>query len=182
MSVCFFFSSRRRHTRWTGDWSSDVCSSDLRFWVRSHERQRSQPRLDCGIVGGLDVNHVVADRDDEAAPTVTPARILNHAKPLTATVPVDALQERLDAPLGSRGVSKTGYSDNGSIGIGARRLPLRAGLCPSQHVRGWTEQGIQQGAAYGQNNREHHASEEHNDSHDRRIHIAAPWRAPLLRE
>src|SRR5690348_2802880 len=24
----FFFSSRRRHTRWTGDWSSDVCSSD----------------------------------------------------------------------------------------------------------------------------------------------------------
>src|SRR5690348_17690227 len=27
--VYFFFSSRRRHTRWTGDWSSDVCSSDL---------------------------------------------------------------------------------------------------------------------------------------------------------
>src|SRR6266487_5418590 len=26
--VLFFFSSRRRHTRWTGDWSSDVCSSD----------------------------------------------------------------------------------------------------------------------------------------------------------
>src|SRR5579863_6270598 len=25
----FFVSSRRRHTRWTGDWSSDVCSSDL---------------------------------------------------------------------------------------------------------------------------------------------------------
>src|SRR6267154_4057091 len=25
----FVFSSRRRHTRWTGDWSSDVCSSDL---------------------------------------------------------------------------------------------------------------------------------------------------------
>src|SRR5579863_2708538 len=28
-SFCFFFSSRRRHTRWTGDLSSDVCSSDL---------------------------------------------------------------------------------------------------------------------------------------------------------
>src|SRR5438876_5476231 len=27
--IFFFFSSRRRHTRWTGDWSSDVCSSDL---------------------------------------------------------------------------------------------------------------------------------------------------------
>src|SRR5256885_12117303 len=30
----FFFSGRRRHTRLQGDWSSDVCSSDL----------RSQPR------------------------------------------------------------------------------------------------------------------------------------------
>src|SRR5437870_7940161 len=27
--VLFFFSSRRRHTRWPRDWSSDVCSSDL---------------------------------------------------------------------------------------------------------------------------------------------------------
>src|SRR5439155_4959014 len=26
----FFFSSRRRHTRWPRDWSSEVCSSDLR--------------------------------------------------------------------------------------------------------------------------------------------------------
>src|SRR5688500_19064059 len=40
--VLFFFSSRRRHTRLQGDWSSDVCSSDLsvpgshRFlWVAS---------------------------------------------------------------------------------------------------------------------------------------------------
>src|SRR5689334_24676351 len=28
--VVFFFSSRRRHTRWNCDWSSDVCSSDLK--------------------------------------------------------------------------------------------------------------------------------------------------------
>src|SRR5690625_5909828 len=27
--MLFFFSSRRRHTRWPRDWSSDVCSSDL---------------------------------------------------------------------------------------------------------------------------------------------------------
>src|SRR5689334_23800822 len=27
--IFFFFSSRRRHTRWNCDWSSDVCSSDL---------------------------------------------------------------------------------------------------------------------------------------------------------
>src|SRR5689334_6508134 len=36
--VCFFFPSRRRHTRWNCDWSSDVCSSDL--W---HERNRFSP-------------------------------------------------------------------------------------------------------------------------------------------
>src|SRR3712207_7422259 len=28
----FFFSSRRRHTRYWRDWSSDVCSSDLRVY------------------------------------------------------------------------------------------------------------------------------------------------------
>src|SRR2546430_2045701 len=30
--LAFFFSSRRRHTRFDCDWSSDVCSSDLKFW------------------------------------------------------------------------------------------------------------------------------------------------------
>ena len=44
----FFFSSRRRHTRYIGDWSSDVCSSDL--WLRS---------LDCHISFG---NHEVVRR------------------------------------------------------------------------------------------------------------------------
>src|SRR5437870_12824548 len=29
----FFFSSRRRHTIWPRDWSSDVCSSDLTVWL-----------------------------------------------------------------------------------------------------------------------------------------------------
>src|SRR5256885_5450340 len=32
--LVFFFSSRRRHTRLQGDWSSDVCSSDLIFEVQ----------------------------------------------------------------------------------------------------------------------------------------------------
>src|SRR3989454_12807749 len=34
MFACFFFfSSRRRHTRLQGDWSSDVCSSDLPIYA-----------------------------------------------------------------------------------------------------------------------------------------------------
>src|SRR5688500_20227586 len=36
--VYFFFSSRRRHTRLQGDWSSDVCSSDLPDHVEAEER------------------------------------------------------------------------------------------------------------------------------------------------
>src|SRR2546426_4485758 len=36
MIVFFFFSSRRRHTRLQGDWSSDVCSSDLDMWIGEH--------------------------------------------------------------------------------------------------------------------------------------------------
>src|SRR5437764_5735939 len=42
---CFFFSSIRRHTRYIGDWSSDVCSSDLppppALRLRAHGRATS---------------------------------------------------------------------------------------------------------------------------------------------
>src|SRR5690606_40493224 len=33
--IFFFFSSRRRHTRFSRDWSSDVCSSDLAFELQA---------------------------------------------------------------------------------------------------------------------------------------------------
>ena len=35
----FFFSSRRRHTRYWRDWSSDVCSSDLRRNAARHVKR-----------------------------------------------------------------------------------------------------------------------------------------------
>src|SRR3712207_8212231 len=39
--ICFFFfSSRRRHTRYWRDWSSDVCSSDLRSDPDDFDDQR----------------------------------------------------------------------------------------------------------------------------------------------
>src|SRR3712207_7479591 len=52
---CFFFSSRRRHTRYWRDWSSDVCSSDL-----AHDHadpcvaiiKHANP---CGIAVGTDI-------------------------------------------------------------------------------------------------------------------------------
>src|SRR5690625_7078488 len=49
MLILFFFSSRRRHTRWPRDWSSDVCSSDL-----IHHLMR-QAGIDM-TSGGVDLN------------------------------------------------------------------------------------------------------------------------------
>src|SRR2546426_6950122 len=45
--LVFFFSSRRRHTRLQGDWSSDVCSSDL------HVAGRRARRAELGAQRGV---------------------------------------------------------------------------------------------------------------------------------
>src|SRR2546422_3902601 len=46
----FFFSSRRRHTRCSRDWSSDVCSSDLESVLRARNRSRlPQLRPSAGV-------------------------------------------------------------------------------------------------------------------------------------
>src|SRR5256885_12186050 len=57
MSV-FFFSSRRRHTRLQGDWSSDVCSSDLsnltwRVYRQALINENKQRAARFGIDGNL---------------------------------------------------------------------------------------------------------------------------------
>src|SRR5580658_10730770 len=46
----FFFSSRRRHTRLQGDWSSDVCSSDLAVAI-GQQRHHRIGRKTVGIAG-----------------------------------------------------------------------------------------------------------------------------------
>src|SRR5256885_7201888 len=43
VALYFFFSSRRRHTRLQGDWSSDVCSSDL-AWFAMNQASTVIPR------------------------------------------------------------------------------------------------------------------------------------------
>src|SRR5256885_5080936 len=47
--LSFFFSSRRRHTRLQGDWSSDVCSSDLSNWPLEFLVRGGWPSLDGAV-------------------------------------------------------------------------------------------------------------------------------------
>src|SRR3712207_7286958 len=53
--LCFFFSSRRRHTRYWRDWSSNVCSSDLLVDHRVELLVRRVPRLE---QVGVDIDDV----------------------------------------------------------------------------------------------------------------------------
>src|SRR5690606_39362779 len=55
----FFFSSRRRHTRFSRDWSSDVCSSDLAVLAEAYRERLLSPqraaladRLRAGVASG----------------------------------------------------------------------------------------------------------------------------------
>src|SRR5882762_2202561 len=51
--VVFFFSSRRRHTRFKCDWSSDVCSSDLKWRLTIWKTQRGCWSVSSRSAGGL---------------------------------------------------------------------------------------------------------------------------------
>src|SRR5690606_40486475 len=59
----FFFSSRRRHTRFSRDWSSDVCSSDLYMymadvvtdprWQRTYGTFGEDPEFISDVIGRI---------------------------------------------------------------------------------------------------------------------------------
>src|SRR5439155_12787515 len=93
-TVCFFFSSRRRHTRWPRDWSSDVCSSDL----KTHKPGKTEQLVEenCIILilhGGVEgvvpaikenthVNHRESERDhDHDQPPSHPAVLREPVRP-----------------------------------------------------------------------------------------------------
>src|SRR3712207_4652721 len=80
MFTRFFFSSRRRHTRYWRDWSSDVCSSDLGESVLAHVgairelARRGAEAFDYGnALRGLAASH--GDAEAFAYPGFVPAYI-----------------------------------------------------------------------------------------------------------
>src|SRR5260370_2202620 len=81
----FFFSSRRRHTRFKCDWSSDVCSSDL-FRKHSRARTASSPPSRTSewcvdwsefqiLHGRLDVCAIAASNQNLRAPRVSSSSV-----------------------------------------------------------------------------------------------------------
>src|SRR2546422_6475934 len=73
----FFFSSRRRHTRCSRDWSSDVCSSDLHLVCRLLLEKKKKKVLQQTCVDRLEASHARdnADKGDEGACSVTDASL-----------------------------------------------------------------------------------------------------------
>src|SRR5439155_14413800 len=53
IQIFFFFTSRRRHTRWPRDWSSDVCSSDLFQHLVASRLERDSNRARGGWLRGV---------------------------------------------------------------------------------------------------------------------------------
>src|SRR5271170_4350595 len=102
-ALSFFFSSRRRHTRSTRDWSSDVCSSDL-----------GAPYVENGIhesPGGFDVVTAVEERG-VAAQAIVDERGVSAARGITEAFFVTEVHGDIaDAHFGSGALGAKGYGD-----------------------------------------------------------------------
>src|SRR5216683_1911315 len=108
----FFFSSRRRHTRSDRDWSSDVCSSDLRRRHRSGS-PRGGPGGQDRPLPGRDARGAREDRPRRRAPLPAQGRLgrslrrrdqdLHHLEPSGDDPPADAGAVRSRHPGGGGG-------------------------------------------------------------------------------
>src|SRR6267378_5716461 len=130
----FFFSSRRRHTRSLRDWSSDVCSSDLRGMVGREKCGLMPIRGHSGVQGGAEmgavpsgyglgfsVNDANADRFSELwgfRPPTTPG--------MTAVGMIDAAHERrLDVLYMAGGNFLETLPEPDYVAEALGRIPLR---------------------------------------------------------
>src|SRR5258707_10288832 len=105
MFCFFFFSSRRRHTRYWRDWSSDVCSSDLEFVQADPDPAAMLADADAALVIGDVALRIAIAAEAHVTPGpdgewLTPAAAL--ADSLVATqyiAPAERLHEESSAIL-----------------------------------------------------------------------------------
>src|SRR5688500_4740946 len=77
--LCCFFSSRRRHTRLQGDWSSDVCSSDLDFGIaRFHKAGKVRDTEAFGTAGYAPPEQYGKGQTDQRSDIYALAATLHH--------------------------------------------------------------------------------------------------------
>src|SRR5690625_4322123 len=90
--VLFFFSGRRRHTRWPRDWSSDVCSSDLFARFVRDRRLTGKRTIHVQTAGG-DLTLKVLNNDEVrvnmGVPQLQPADIPFQAPGRALTYPLE---------------------------------------------------------------------------------------------
>src|SRR6202165_2354448 len=99
--LVFFFSSRRRHTRLLGDWSSDVCSSDLGY---CSSRVVNRSTEDQGVTMRIPGSRGFGSTKPKACRTPTwPALITTSVDPNTTRTPTTRaarLRTRSAPPIG----------------------------------------------------------------------------------
>src|SRR5690606_33456190 len=102
------FSSRRRHTRFSRDWSSDVCSSDLTYLT-------AVTRFQGELIQVLDVESVLADiTQARMDATLAPEMALPASAPPMQVLVVDdsrVARQQIRSVLDQLGVGVTLLSD-----------------------------------------------------------------------
>src|SRR5204862_3743854 len=88
--ICFF-SSRRRHTRSLRDWSSDVCSSDLKTFHKDRFKRLYNARR---IVDGSGVDHPIKFRNGDLILTNDPIEWARQRFPGMRLVSIGRSEER----------------------------------------------------------------------------------------
>src|SRR5207248_7908548 len=111
--LVFFFSSRRRHTRSYGDWSSDVCSSDLAIHPAGQPLDRIAGDPGVELLAGADVVLEVVARPDVPAPAVGHA--LEHRRAFARARP---LHRARGGPVDLDGVVAVDPQPGKTIGLG----------------------------------------------------------------
>src|SRR6266446_9776631 len=100
----FFFSSRRRHTRLQGDWSSDVCSSDLAILLEDVKDDKGPTSVADRLTAELQQPFTVEGR--EVVITVSIGIAMSTARRMT---PEDILRDADLAMYHAKGKGKARY-------------------------------------------------------------------------
>src|SRR5690606_37830936 len=134
--LLFFFSSRRRHTRFSRDWSSDVCSSDLASDAGVFVLARTGARLQEAAAGEIYEGVRAANADREplgSVGVVVGASVADPGYPL----------DRLNGPVLVPGVEGSTPAEVGRVFGAARHAVLpsvsRALLGEQSGLRARTE-------------------------------------------